>query len=439
LGCTSVPAPKLLEALKRIEDRDAKHTAKRARQRCSKVFRYAISTGRAEHDIAASFADALAPSKAKNFASIKEPKAIGALLRDIDAYTGNLIVRAALRMAPYVFVRPGELRKAEWAEFNFEGAEWRISSDKLTPNHVSAASYYENAIQIYRTIPRAERAVHRVDERIVELRKCLNDSGERAMGEMSEFQTPVDITQRVESARNAVTGKSAQEALLEFVSLYHWANAEEFRKSIMSRMQRFPMQFLFGATMMSCGGRVIAKRPAARSFGQSTEDDEVVIRAEMVRDYSTYVSLRVQGSILPALEVLLFEHRLRKADFIGLARQSPIVPKDRSRLWGKALFAGYERDFASSLHLLIPQIENMVRVHLKQAGALTTSLDKYGIQNENGMSTLMELPEVDQVFGRDVAFELRALSCDAAMNWLTGCSTKTCVIHRMQSTLGGLC
>jgi hypothetical protein len=113
------------------------------------------------------------------------------------------------------------------------------------------------------------------------------------------------------------------------------------------------------------------------------------------------------------LEVLLLEHRLREADFVDLARHSPIVPKERAGLFGKALFAGYERDFVSALHLLIPQIEHLVRVHVKQAGAKTANLDKDGIQNENGMSTLMDLPEAEQVFGIDLAFELKSLFCDA--------------------------
>ncbi|CAI8741819.1 protein of unknown function [Methylococcus capsulatus] len=144
-----------------------------------------------------------------------------------------------------------------------------------------------------------------------------------------------------------------------------------------------------------------------------TADDEIAIRAEMIRDYGILVSIVVQGDILPALEVLLLEHRLREIDFIALARSSPIVPKDRAGLFGKALFAGYERDFVTALHLLIPQIEHLVRVHLKQAGARTTNIDKNGIQNENGMSTLLELPEAVQVFGKDLTFELKSLFCDA--------------------------
>jgi Domain of unknown function (DUF4209) len=282
------------------------------------------------------------------------------------------------------------------------------------PSHMLAASFYENAIQTYRTIPRAERGAWRVDERIAELRTHLNDSGEKALGEMGVVRTPgIDITEIVENARKSVSGKTAQEALLGFANLHRGASAQELRNNALERMRQFPLQSLFAATVMSRDGRVIAKRPAMNLGGASTASDEIAIRAEMVRDYGILVSIVVQGDIWPALEVLLLEHRLREADFIDLARHSPVVPKERAGLFGKALFAGYERDFVISMHLLIPQIEHLVRVHLKQAGAKTTNLDSDGVENENGMSTLMALPEADQVFGEDLAFELRSLFCDA--------------------------
>jgi hypothetical protein len=283
-----------------------------------------------------------------------------------------------------------------------------------SPSHMVAASFYENAIQTYRTIPRTERTTHRVTERIAELRAHLNDTGEKSLGEMGLIRTPsVDITEIVERARKSVTGKSAQEALLAFANLHRGANAEELRRSALDKIRRHPLQSIFASTVMSRDGRVIAKRPAMSLGGELTEDDEIVIRAEMIRDYGILVSIVAHGDIWPALEVLLLEHRLREVDFLDLARHSPIVPKKRAGLFGKALFAGYERDFVTALHLLIPQIEHMVRVHLKQAGAKTTNLDKDGIQNENGMSTLMDLPEAKHVFGIDLAFELKALFCDA--------------------------
>lgn len=283
-----------------------------------------------------------------------------------------------------------------------------------SPRHMVAASFYENAIQTYRTIPQKERAAHRVDERIAELRTHLNDSGQKSLGEMVVIRTPgVDISQLVENARNLVAGKPLQEALLSFANIHQGENVESLRKRVLERMREFPLQFLSAATVMSCDGRVIAKRPAMGWGSELTASDEIAIRSEMIRDYGILVGVVVQGDIWPAHEVLLLEHRLREADFIELARHSPIIPKDRTGLWGKALFAGYERDFVTALHILIPQIEHMVRVHLKQAGAKTTNLAKDGVQNENGMSTLMDLPEAEQVFGKDLAFELRSLFCDA--------------------------
>lgn len=315
------------------------------------------------------------------------------------------------------FERAGDETKAaamivEVAEGWVKEAIARTSTD--SPSHMVAASFYENAIQTYRTIPRTERGVHRVDERITELRSHLNDSGERSLGEMGLISTPgVDISQLVDNARKAVSGKLATEALLAFANLHRGAKVDEMRKSSLERMQQFVFSSLFSSTVLSRDGRVIAKRPAMSLGGEPSPDDEVAIRAEMVRDYGILVSIVVQGDVWPALEVLLLEHRLREADFVGLARQSPIVPKDRAELFGKALFAGYDRDFVTALHLLIPQIEHMVRVHLKQAGAKTTNLDKDGIENENGLSTLMDMPEAEIVFGKDLAFELNTLFCDA--------------------------
>lgn len=315
------------------------------------------------------------------------------------------------------FERAGDETKAaamivEVAEGWVKEAIVRTSTD--SPSHMVAASFYENAIQTYRTIPRTEREAHRVDERITELRSHLNDAGEKSLGEMGLISTPgVDISQLVDNARKSVSGKSATEALLAFANLHRGAKVDELRKSSLERMQQFVFSSLFSSTMLSRDGRVIAKRPAMSLGAEPSLDDEVAIRVEMVRDYGILVSIVVQGDVWPALEVLLLEHRLREADFVGLARQSPIVPKDRTELFGKALFAGYDRDFVTALHLLIPQIEHMVRVHLKQAGAKTTNLDKDGIENENGLSTLMDLPEAEKVFGKDLSFELKTLFCDA--------------------------
>ncbi|HEX2237137.1 MAG TPA: integrase arm-type DNA-binding domain-containing protein [Gammaproteobacteria bacterium] len=127
----SITAPELLTVLRRIESRGALETAHRALQNCGQIFRYAIATGRADRDPSADLRGALPPSRERHHASITDPKAIAELLRAIDGYQGHAVTRCALKLAPLVFVRPGELRQAEWREFDLEAAEWRIPADRM--------------------------------------------------------------------------------------------------------------------------------------------------------------------------------------------------------------------------------------------------------------------------------------------------------------------
>lgn len=127
----AITAAELMAALRRIEGRGANETAHRAMQVCGRVFRFAVATGRAERDPSRDLSGALAPVKEKHLASITDPQEVGALLRAIDAYNGEWITRCALRLAPLVFVRPGELRHARWSEINFDKAEWRIPATRM--------------------------------------------------------------------------------------------------------------------------------------------------------------------------------------------------------------------------------------------------------------------------------------------------------------------
>ncbi len=126
-----ITARELLMCLRRIEERGALETAHRALQNCGSVFRYAIATGRADRDISADLRGALPPAKRKHLASITEPRAVGHLLQAINGYQGAFITRCALKLAPLFFVRPGELRKAEWKEFDFDKNEWRIPAARM--------------------------------------------------------------------------------------------------------------------------------------------------------------------------------------------------------------------------------------------------------------------------------------------------------------------
>ncbi|MCG6878403.1 MAG: integrase arm-type DNA-binding domain-containing protein [Deltaproteobacteria bacterium] len=126
-----IKAPELLMTLRRIESRGALETAHRVRAICGQVFRYAVATGRAERDPAADLRGALPPVKPKHLSAITDPEKVAGLLRAIDGYQGSFVTKCALRLAPYLFVRPGELRQMEWAEIDFEAAEWNIPAEKM--------------------------------------------------------------------------------------------------------------------------------------------------------------------------------------------------------------------------------------------------------------------------------------------------------------------
>lgn len=126
-----ITTQELHNTLKRIEQRGAIETAHRTLQSCAQVFRYAIATGRAKYNPADNLRGALPSVKKKHHASLTDTKAIGALMRAINDYHGHFVTKCAMQLAPLLFVRPGELRHAEWSEFNFETAEWRIPAEKM--------------------------------------------------------------------------------------------------------------------------------------------------------------------------------------------------------------------------------------------------------------------------------------------------------------------
>lgn len=142
----------LLAALKRLEAKGRHETAKKCRSFASRVFRYGVATGRSKADPAQLLQGALITPKARHHAAILEPAKLGELLRAIDSYTGSPVVKAALRIAPYVFVRPGELRHAEWGEFNLEGGIWNLPAAKMKARRPHAVPLAPQVLQVLREL-----------------------------------------------------------------------------------------------------------------------------------------------------------------------------------------------------------------------------------------------------------------------------------------------
>jgi integrase len=149
---TELKAPLILSMLRRIEDRGAIEMASRALQYCSQIFRYAISTGRAEYNPCGDLRGALQPLKKTHRAALTEPKAVGQLLRAMDSYEGYFVTKCALRLIPLVFVRSGELCHAEWKEIDLDKAEWNIPAEKMKMGEPHLVPLSSQAVDVLREL-----------------------------------------------------------------------------------------------------------------------------------------------------------------------------------------------------------------------------------------------------------------------------------------------
>lgn len=148
----NITAPDLLAVLRRIESRGIHETAHRTRALCGRVFRYAVATGRAERDVSADLRGALTTAVTAHHSAIVEPQRVGELLRAIDGYTGQPETGAALRLAPLVFLRPGELRAAQWTEIDLDAAEWRVPGERMKMGEAHVVPLATQAMKILRDI-----------------------------------------------------------------------------------------------------------------------------------------------------------------------------------------------------------------------------------------------------------------------------------------------
>lgn len=147
-----ITARELLATINRIADRGAVESAHRVLQNCGQIFRYAIATGRAERNPASDLRGALPKVKQSHRATITDPKAIGSLMRAIDTYQGSLVTKCALKLAPLLFVRPGELRHAEWSEIDLESAQWNIPAEKMKMREPHLVPLAIQAVEILREL-----------------------------------------------------------------------------------------------------------------------------------------------------------------------------------------------------------------------------------------------------------------------------------------------
>ncbi|MEJ5037445.1 DUF4209 domain-containing protein, partial [Acinetobacter johnsonii] len=296
------------------------------------------------------------------------------------------------------------------AECHENEAETKVENNNLVAN-----SFYEDALQAYRKIPKRHRAKYRVEQKLDEIQQKITSSGKAAIAEMAIIQIESsDISEMINLAINHVSGKSnSYLALLYLAGLSGVPNYSQITKNVKDSLNSSFFSNLFGGRHLSEDGRLIAKTPSLKIEKIVDNDVELEsIERQIHQQFSNDMQSIVQGRILPALNQICFEHRFSKELLIEICKLSSLIPDDRSYLMGSALWFGFERDFSIAIHLICPQIENIVRTSLKEAGAITSSIDNSGIETENGLSAIMKLQEAKRLFGEDLCFEINAVFCN---------------------------
>lgn len=282
--------------------------------------------------------------------------------------------------------------------------DYRKNESAMVANH-----FYKMALQRYRQIPNSYRNTLQIDQKLDLIQEKITQSGLLITDELQLISTEqMNISELQEQSITHVKDKqTAFESLLYFSGVSS-CNFESIWKSTENNINNSPISSLFGATSVSLDGRKISSIPPLD--GKNRDD---VILKNAIKNFGIHMNLVVEGCILPALEQIQQEHLFPKEFLIQLCKFSSIVPEKREILVANALYQGFEGDFRSAIHLLAPQVENIVRQLLKRNGLVTTHTDPNGIENEMGLSSLVSIAGAREILGDDLWFKLQAVFTDS--------------------------
>lgn len=285
-----------------------------------------------------------------------------------------------------------------------------LLGEHRTDSAARAGKDLELALDRLSTIPRNERPSREVDQLHSELTRMIRRAGTATLSFMKSIRREVPIPKEMPNLAEALDGQELGDALHLFLGWLPLTDFAANKSNSQALVKRYPLSHLFSHVQFAKDGRTVAR-------SSSDEDDAIYgipsyLWRAMTREFGIRVGLYVQRFLAPSWMILSAQHPLNIADFTFLARESSVVPSGRESLVARGLHYGYGGDFLAAAHLLIPQLENIVRVKLQDAGVVTSTIDD-GIETEKGLSSLMKGDDAERVFDPDVVFEIRALFCSS--------------------------
>jgi Domain of unknown function (DUF4209) len=243
-------------------------------------------------------------------------------------------------------------------------------------------------------------------DRILELRRRLNELQEQSLSEFQTFSTGMDISELVVRAHDHVKANDFPTAALKLAFGQSLSDPKKLKEEVIEQAKRTPLSYLMGAAMIDRQGRTIFHKDSL--FSLKGEAHEAVLEAEAFSHASRFQwPLRVDGFIEPARTQILEDHKPTFEEMFFIVKNNPFIPPGHEGIYLRGLHAGFHGDFLVAAHLLTPQIENSLRYVLESRGIDVSNLMSDGTQPVKVLGAIFGMPETKKIFGEELCFELR--------------------------------
>lgn len=277
------------------------------------------------------------------------------------------------------------------------------------PSFGSAAHWAAVGLGALRQAKADPTRIHTVHTRLLELQ--LQARSEISPLELDENAIPgfrEEEKKTQEASASHVSGHLFQAAIARLALIRNPTNAAELRDQVEKEAQTHVFSHLFESVALDHSGKV-ADTASGMLFAEPEKREEA-LRASMVRRAMEIDwQIQVVWIIEPARRAILREHGIRVRDLVFLVANNPFIPEGHEGIYARGIQAGFFGDWLAAMHLLIPQIEASLRHVFQQTGVITSTLESDGTQKERDLNALLWLPDMERIFGPNIAFDLRGI------------------------------
>jgi hypothetical protein len=284
------------------------------------------------------------------------------------------------------------------------------------PSYILASRYLQQAVEFLRSIRGTKEETINAKARAKEVHKMLLQHQEKSRDELIKVSSQAEvkgINQIVDRAINNVRNKDFKETIFALALSTDTTNISQLRKQVVQQSHDIIGSDLFPLVVINEEGKITARQPAF-DISQNPDQADKATYFAMCQNAAYYQKLQAQVCIEPARLQINLEHSVRINDIRSIIMHSPFVPPGREHLFAKGLYAGIVGDFFTSIHILIPQIENSVRHVMWQRGIIASGLNSSGIQEEHNLNTTLYHQKIDDIFDESTLFDLRCLLVEHA-------------------------